>query len=51
VVSFDSGQEQVLRATTIGHKRILKLTGAPVRALLLRVTQSRAAPLVTLSAY
>lgn len=52
VEAIDSfGRRQVLKATTIGWKRILKLEMPHVKMLTVTVRESRADPLLTLAAY
>ncbi len=50
-VSTSGGEQKLFRATTIGSKRIFNLKDLAVSECTLRITQTRARPFVTVSAY
>ncbi len=50
-VPVEGNPAKVLRGTTIGWKRLVNLNGLAVQELTLRITQTRAQPFVSVSAY
>ncbi len=50
-LTLENGQQKSFRGTTIGCKRIINLGSLSAGELLLRITRTRAAPSVTISAF
>ena len=50
-ITLEGGNPRVVKGGTIGYKRIVHLGNAPIRELLLRITQTRAEPVLTAAVY